>query len=226
MRASDDAFSSETGRAGGSLGDFLCRAGRRLSPEPPPFYSADAFHSTNGDHALYPDKAGLIPTAEPRHAAVLVPVVARPEPTVLLTLRAPDLSRHAGQVAFPGGRVDPEDKDEVDTALREASEEVGLDRHLVRPIGFLDGYLSSTGFWIAPVVGIVDTRYELTLNPAEVAEAFEVPLAFLMSPGNHLRQSEVKDGRLRHFFVMPFEDRNIWGATAGMLRNLYEKVYT
>ncbi|MDI4658050.1 CoA pyrophosphatase [Xanthobacter autotrophicus] len=215
---------SMTGTAD-ALSDFLARAAARLSPAPPPFYSQAEFLGLNGDHALQPEKASLAPAATPRHAAVLVPVVARPEPTILLTLRSSNLSNHAGQVAFPGGRVDPGDRDELDAALREAREEVGLESHLVRPLGYLDGYLSGTGFWITPVVGLVDPSYVLTLNPAEVDEAFEVPLGFLMSPRNHERQSREWKGTLRHFYVMPYEGRNIWGATAGMLRNLYEKVY-
>ncbi|MFG1225686.1 CoA pyrophosphatase [Xanthobacter wiegelii] len=224
MRAFDEAF-SETNSAGGSLADFLRRAGERLSPTPPPFYSEGDFLALNGDHALQPEKVSLIPQERPRHAAVLVPVIARPEPTILLTLRSSHLSQHAGQVAFPGGRIDPGDKDEIDAALREAREEVGLDSARVRPLGFLDGYLSGTGFWIVPVVALVDPAYTLTLNPAEVEEAFEVPLGFLMSPRNHERQSREWKGTLRHYYVMPFEGHNIWGATAGMLRNLYEKVY-
>lgn len=212
-------------RHGGGLADFLERAATRLSPTPPPSYSEAAFLALNGDHALQPEKASLVPAEPPRHAAVLVPIVARPEPTILLTLRSPHLSQHAGQVAFPGGRVDPGDRDELDAALREAQEEVGLDARHVRPLGYLDGYLSGTGFWIVPVVGLVEPGYVLKLNPAEVDEAFEVPLRFLMSPRNHERQSREWKGTLRHFYVMPFEGHHIWGATAGMLRNLYERVY-
>lgn len=210
---------------GSGLADFLDRAGRGLSHRPPPFYTEGALGQVNGDHALQPSLEGLAPKKPPRHAAVLVPIIARPEPGVLLTQRSAKLSNHAGQIAFPGGRVDPEDADEQAAALREAREEVGLDSALVRHLGYLDGYLSGTGFWIVPVVGLVAADYALTLNPAEVDEAFEVPLKFLMTPANHQRQSRDWQGTLRHYYAMPYEGRFIWGATAGMLRNLYERVY-
>jgi 8-oxo-dGTP pyrophosphatase MutT (NUDIX family) len=210
---------------GSGLSDFLARAMRGLSPSPPPFYTQGALEQVNGDHALQPSLEGLAPAQPPRHAAVLVPIVARPDPGVLLTLRSARLSNHAGQIAFPGGRVDPEDADEKAAALREAQEEVGLEARLVRHLGYLDGYLSGTGFWIVPVVGLVDPDYALTLNPAEVDEAFEVPLQFLMTPANHQRQSRKWQGTLRHYYAMPYEGRFIWGATAGMLRNLYDRVY-
>lgn len=211
-----------------ALDDFLARATARLSRVPPEPYASDNHAALNGDHAVaQQDGSPLepVPHVPPRPAAVLVAVVARPEPTVLLTLRATTLSHHAGQIAFPGGRLDPGDKDEVDAALREATEEVGLARALVRPLGFLDGYLSSTNFWIVPVVGLVSPDYALTLNAAEVQEAFEVPLSFLMAPGNHQRQTMMREGVERRFFAMPYQDRFIWGVTAGLIRNLYERVY-
>lgn len=223
MTTPPDSLSEAEAASG--LADFLERAARTLSPVPPGPFVADAFHDTNGDHALNPSYTLQAPASEPRHAAVLVPVVARPVPSVLLTLRSARLSTHAGQIAFPGGRVDPQDKDELDAALREAREEVGLDSRLVRPLGYLDGYLSGTGFWIVPVVGLVEPHYHLTLNPSEVDDAFEVPLDFLMTPANHQRESREWQGTLRHFYAMPYKDHFIWGATAGMLRNLYERVY-
>ncbi len=208
-----------------ALDDFLARAARGLRTTPPDFFTPEDYPTVNGDHVLNAELVNVPLARAPRHAAVLVPVIARPEPSILLTLRSSHLSTHAGQIAFPGGRVDPGDKDELDAALREAREEVGLNSALVRPLGYLDGYLSRTDFWIVPVVGLVDPGYSLTLNPAEVDEAFEVPLTFLMSPQNHQRQAREWKGTLRHFYAMPYEGRYIWGATAGMLRNLYERVY-
>lgn len=165
--------------------------------------------------------------SEPRPASVLVPIIDRPGgPVVLLTLRTTHLRQHSGQVAFPGGRVDPRDRDVVHTALREAHEEVGLDPRLVEVVGSMPEYTTGTGYRVTPVVGLVDRKAIVVPEPGEVAAAFEVPLAFLMDPRNHERRRYDIDGVTRTFFAMPWgppdgEPYFIWGATAAMLRNLY-----
>jgi 8-oxo-dGTP pyrophosphatase MutT (NUDIX family) len=153
-------------------------------------------------------------------AAVLVAITDRPEPGVLLTLRQPHLKRHAGQIAFPGGRVDPEDKDVVATALREAQEEIGLDPGMVDVVGASDVYRVGTGFAVTPVVGVIPPDLPLAPHEGEVAAVFETPLAFLLAPGNHIPQSLMWEGRERHFHEILWEDRRIWGATAAMIINL------
>jgi 8-oxo-dGTP pyrophosphatase MutT (NUDIX family) len=177
-----------------------------------------------GDLDLNPEtwlRAGVTPT---KPAAVLVPIVDRSEPTVLLTLRTPELASHAGQVAFPGGKIDPADESPVAAALREATEEIGLASTLIEPIGYLDLYLTFSGFRILPTVARVRPDFTLTLNPREVVETFEVPLAFLMTPDNHQRKTRDWNGIQREYYAMPFENRYIWGITAGILRNMYERV--
>jgi 8-oxo-dGTP pyrophosphatase MutT (NUDIX family) len=159
-----------------------------------------------------------------RPAAVLIPVVARTEPTILLTQRSGDLPDHSGQIAFPGGKIDPGDATPLDAALREAEEEIGLARRHVRPLAYMPPFLSRTGYLITPVIGLVAPPFELTINPREVVDAFEVPLAFLMDPQNHQRQSREWQGQVRHFYAMPYGDRYIWGITAGILRNLWERL--
>ena len=177
--------------------------------------------ATRGDHDLNP---GMTPPSTAlRPAAVLVPLVDRAEGmSVLLTQRTAHLSAHAGQIAFPGGRLEPEDPDEVAAALRETEEEIGLPREHVTLVGRLDTYITGTGFEITPVVGIVSTPFTLTVDPFEVADVFEVPLAFVLDPSNHRRTERVFEERRRVFFVLQYQDRNIWGATAGMLVNLAE----
>jgi 8-oxo-dGTP pyrophosphatase MutT (NUDIX family) len=160
-----------------------------------------------------------------RPAAVLVAVVDRPEPTVLLTQRAAHLNDHAGQISFPGGKIDTTDGSPLDAALREACEEIGLGREFIDPIGYLDLYATSFGFRILPTVARVAPGFMLSINPAEVDEAFEVPLAFLMNAENHQLHSKEFRGIARSFYAMPFAERYIWGATAGILRVLYERIY-
>jgi 8-oxo-dGTP pyrophosphatase MutT (NUDIX family) len=162
----------------------------------------------------------------PKPAAVLVPIVLREsEPTLLLTQRHDQLSSHAGQIAFPGGRVDAGDQDAVDAALREAEEETGLSRSFVEPIGFLDTYMTVTSYHVVPVVALVRPGFVVAQQASEVSAVFEVPFRFLMTPENHETQSRDWQGKQRFYYAMPFEDRYIWGATAGMIRNLYDRLY-
>jgi len=158
-------------------------------------------------------------------AAVLFPIVLRDSGvTVLLTQRTAHLRDHGGQISFPGGRVEVEDLSPIHTALRETEEEIGLDRERIEIIGFLPEYRTGTGFRVTPVVALVRPPFDLTPDPFEVAEVFEVPLAFLLDPENHQRHSLHYRGALRHFFAMPYGDYFIWGATAGMIRSLTERL--
>jgi 8-oxo-dGTP pyrophosphatase MutT (NUDIX family) len=205
--------------------EFFDRARARLDLAVPPGLFDPNVPVTRGDLDLDPsvwERAGVAAT---KPAAVLVPVVDRPEPAVILTMRTAELPSHAGQIAFPGGKIDQGDQGPLAAALREAQEEVGLDPGLVEPLGYLDLYLTFSGFRILPVVARVSPGYKLTLNASEVADAFEVPLDFLMGPENHQRHSRDWKGIQRHYYAMPYQERYIWGVTAGILRNLYERVY-
>jgi 8-oxo-dGTP pyrophosphatase MutT (NUDIX family) len=166
---------------------------------------------------------GVIPTPTSfRPAAVLVPLVRRePGITVLLTQRTEDMPSHAGQIAFPGGRKQQEDVDARATALRETEEEVGLSRTFVQVIGEVDLYRTGTGYEITPVVGIVTPGFTIHADPREVADVFEVPLSHFLDAQNHRIDSRIFQGRERRFYAMPYGDRYIWGATAGMLKNLH-----
>jgi 8-oxo-dGTP pyrophosphatase MutT (NUDIX family) len=196
---------------------FFARAAARLAHDPPVAATGAA-----GDDLLNP--GFLDHQADYREAAVLIPVVARdPQATMLLTQRTAHLPSHAGQIAFPGGKIDPGDTGPAAAALREAGEEIGLDPSLVQIVGYLEPYLTRTGYRIVPVLGRVDPALRLTINPEEVVEAFEVPLAFLIDRANHVREARtVKGGATREFWAIPYQDYYIWGATAGMLVNLSE----
>lgn len=196
------------------------RARERLLAEPPAPTEARF-----GDHQLNPDFRPR-PDMRFRDAAVLVPIVVRtPQVQLLLTQRTSHLASHAGQIAFPGGKIDPADAGPAGAAIREAGEEIGLDAGLIRPLGYLDAYLTGTGYRVVPVVAEVAADHRLTINPDEVDAVFEVPLAFLMDPANHHLGSREWNGVARHFYEMPFEGRYIWGVTAGIIRAFYERIY-
>jgi 8-oxo-dGTP pyrophosphatase MutT (NUDIX family) len=178
---------------------------------------------TRGDYDLDPasrphQKRELVP------AAVLLPIVARKEPSVLFTRRTPHLARHAGQVSFPGGRVQAGDPSLVETALRETREETGIDPGFVSVAGFLEAYETGTGFAIAPVVGMLEEGFALVPDPNEVAEIFEVPLEFLLSAKNRERRSREWQGRRREFWAYQYGPHYIWGATAAILVNFSERL--
>jgi 8-oxo-dGTP pyrophosphatase MutT (NUDIX family) len=208
-----------------AAGNFFDRARARLTLDVPRALIDPTAEGARGDLDLNPAmwiRAGVEAT---KPAAVLVPIIDRREPTVLLTLRTAELASHAGQVAFPGGKIDAADESPVAAALREAREETGLAATLVEPIGYLDLYLTFSGFRILPTVARVKPEFTLALNPREVTETFEVPLEFLMTPTNHQRKTRDWNGLARDYYAIPYENRYIWGITAGILRNLYERVY-
>ena len=204
--------------------EFFARARARLRFEIPPGLTDASIVPPSGDQGT--DRMlEIIAREQPiRPAAVLIAVVDHPQPTVLLTQRAAHLHDHAGQISFPGGKIDPTDATPLDAALREAWEEVGLTREFIDPIGYLDLYGTGFGFRILPTVARVRPGFTLRISEDEVDDAFEVPLAFLMNAANHQVHSKAFRGIMRSYYAMPFADRYIWGATAGMLRVLYERI--
>ncbi len=208
------------------VGEFIDRARTRLLSAPPSWDGADDPFGEAGDHVLNPGHLPREHALNARAAAVLVPIVAHDDgATVLLTQRAAGLRDHSDQVAFPGGKIDESDDGPRGAALREAEEEIGLHRRFIDVIGYLPPYLTGSGFRILPVVSIVRPGFHLTINRNEVADAFETPLAFLMDEANHERRTREWKGLQRAFYVMPFGERNIWGVTAGIIRQLYDRVY-
>lgn len=186
--------------------------------------SGPAETELQGDHVLNPEFAEV--DFSYRDAAVLIPVIARePAVSVLLTERTAHLAAHAGQIAFPGGKIDPGDESPVAAALRETEEEIGLAPRAIAPIGSLAPYLSRTGYRIFPILGRVEPDFTLTLNRDEVAGVFEVPMSFLMSAANHRMGSRVYAGKPRAFYEIPYEGHYIWGVTAGIIRGLYERMF-
>ncbi|MAN73234.1 MAG: CoA pyrophosphatase [Henriciella sp.] len=199
------------------LEDFLGRARLRLDP-----VEGEERLSEGGDIEFL-DADGI---ANIRRAAVLVPIIPRPAgPVTLLTHRPQTMKTHAGQVAFPGGKVDPVDADEIEAALREAQEEVGVDPDNVDLIARGAPYITGTGFRIVPVVGVLPADFVPQPDPVEVDSVFETPLSFLMKAANHQRQQTRWKGQLRHYYEMPYEGHRIWGVTAGIIRGLYERLY-
>jgi 8-oxo-dGTP pyrophosphatase MutT (NUDIX family) len=204
--------------------EFFERARARLRFDVPPGLLDPNIIPESGDPGT--DRMlEIIAREQPiRPAAVLIPVVDHKEPTVLLTQRSAHLADHAGQIAFPGGKIDATDSSPRDAALREAWEEIGLDRAFIDPIGYLDLYGTGFGFRILPTVARVKPGFTLDINRSEVDDAFEVPLAFLMDPENHQLHSKEFRGMERSYYAMPYAERYIWGATAGILRILYERI--
>ncbi len=199
-----------------NAGELRLRAGRLESS------SEDLHH---GDHVLNPDIVTMLKATALREAAVLIPVVDHGDHAgLILTRRTASMRQHSGQIALPGGAIDPEDGSPETAARREAMEEIGLAPELVETIGRLPPYLTTTGFRITPVLSLVQPAYTLAINRQEVDAAFEVPFDFLMNPGNHIRESRIWQGKERFYYAIPWQEHYIWGVTAGILRVMYERL--
>ena len=181
--------------------------------------------SLHGDHALNPDVAALLEGSDLREAAVLIPVVNRRSGAgLLLTRRSEAMRKHSGQIAFPGGAVDPGDASPEAAAMRETREEIGLTADAIETLGRLPPYLTATGFRITPVLALISPDYELAINEEEVDAAFEVPFSFAMNPENHKRESRLWQGKKRFYYSITYKEHYIWGVTAGIVRVLYERL--
>ena len=200
-----------------STADFRARAERERGPHAGLDY---------GDHRLNPDLSHLIIRPGLRDAAVLVPVVDHgDDAAMLLTKRTERMRSHSGQIAFPGGAIDPTDATPEAAALRETNEEIGIELEDVEIVGRMPDYVTGSGYRIAPVLGIVQSGYLVTINEDEVDDVFEVPLSFLMDPANHRRESRIWQEKERFYYTMPYGERFIWGVTAGIIHALYERLY-
>jgi len=203
----------------------LARRGLHTSPSQAIFDPRSGRALGPGDWDLNPELRGDLAAMEPpRPAAVLVPIVLQPALTVLFTQRSNEVPSHPGQISFPGGKIEPGDAGALACALREAREEIGLGADRIEPLGYLDGYRTGTGFQITPVVAFVRPGFQPVLDTREVIEVFEVPLGFLMNEANHRKASREWRGRQRSFYAMPYQGRYIWGATAGMLKNMHQRL--
>jgi 8-oxo-dGTP pyrophosphatase MutT (NUDIX family) len=204
--------------------EFFTRVRTRLTLEVPAGLTDPSITPNRGDHDADPVMRKIAEVRPIRPAAVLVPIVDHSEPTVLLTQRAQHLPDHPGQVSFPGGKIDKTDADPCASALREAHEEIGLDRAHVEPLGYLDLYMTTLGYRIVPMIARVKPGFSLSLNASEVDATFEVPLTYLMDQNNVQRHSRDWQGMTRHYYAFTFGEHYIWGVTAGILRNLYDRI--